>query len=169
MTVFYIAQAMGILATICAVITMQFKNLRNILFGQIFSNLLIATNYILLGGVSGAAVCILASGQTAWIYFYNKKQKSFPVPINICFMIGYIIVSGMSFAGFSSVLSCAAALLYALSMTQKNAKMCRMFMLVNSVIWIVYDCYTGAYTAFLTHGFLIASILFAMIRLDRNK
>lgn len=59
--IFYIAQAIGIITTICSVVVVQFKSIKKILLGQIISNLLVALNYMLLGGLSGAGVCILAT------------------------------------------------------------------------------------------------------------
>lgn len=164
--IFYIAQFIGLLTTVCSVVAVQFKSIRNILIGEIFANLLVALNYALLGGLSGAGVCILATAQTIWIYFYNKKKKEFPLPINICFMLSYAAVSFLSFNGIPSILSCIAALLYAMSVTRSESGSYRIFMLLNSIVWIVYDIYTHAYTTILTHGFLVLSILIAMIRLD---
>ena len=166
---FYIAQLVGILTAVCAVVAVQFKSIKNILIGEIIANLLVALNYILLGGLSGAGVCVLATAQTIWIYFLGRKEKKFPLPLNICFMIGYIIVSLLSFNGFPSILSAIAALLYAMSVTQEESKAYRVYMLLNSLVWIVYDVYTHAYTTILTHGFLVISIIIAMVRLDRKQ
>ncbi|MDY6314447.1 MAG: YgjV family protein [Clostridia bacterium] len=166
---FYIAQTIGILTTVGAVVTVQFKNIRTILVGEIILNLLVALNFVLLDGTSGAGVCILATVQTIWIYFYSRNGKRFPLPINIGFMIGYIAVSVFSFSGFPSVLSCIAALFYALSVTQPNAKKYRIYMLMNSLIWVVYDIDLHAWTSIFTHGFLAASVVVAMARLDIKK
>ena len=164
---FYLAQAVGVLTTVCSVTSMQFKKMRNILIGEIIANLLVSLNYVLLGGISGAGVCLLATVQTIWIYLLGKRGKNFPLPVHICFMAGYAVVSALSFNGLPSVLSCVAALLYAMSVTREESKYCRVYMLFNSLIWIVYDVYTHAYTTILTHGLLVASILLAMIRIDK--
>ena len=166
--IFYIAQAIGIITTICSVVVVQFKSIKKILLGQIISNLLVALNYMLLGGLSGAGVCILATVQTIWIYFYNKKDKKFPLAFNIGFMVGYTAITFFSFVGIASILSCIAALLYAMSVTQEDSKYYRVYMLLNSFIWIAYDVYTCAYTTILTHAFIVISIVLAMIRLDRK-
>lgn len=165
----FIAQAIGVLTAVCAVITVQFKNIRSILLGEIAANLLVALNFALLGGLSGAGVCILATVQTIWIYYYNRRKKGFPMPLNIGFMVGYTVVSALSFSGFPSVLSWIAAILYALSVTQPNAKKYRIYMLLNSLIWVVYDIDLHAWTQILTHGFLAVSVLTAMARLDYGK
>ena len=166
---FYIAQFIGIITTIGAVVTVQFKNIQTILVGEIILNLLIALNFILLGGGSGAGVCVLATVQTIWIYFYSRRGKKFPTLLNIGFMVGYIVTSSFSFSGFPSVISCIAALFYALSVTQPNAKKYRVYMLINGLLWVVYDINLHAWTSILTHGFLATSVLVAMARLDYCK
>ena len=169
LSTFFLAQVIGVLVTVTSIVSVQFKNLRYILIGSVLSNLLVSLNYALLGGLSGAGVCILATVQTFWIYLYNRKEASFPLPLNLGFMAGYTIVSALSFNGVPSVLSCLAAYLYALAVAQSDSKMYRVFMLLNSFLWIAYDIYTRAYTTIFTHGFLVVSILLAMYRLDRKK
>lgn len=83
-------------------------------------------------------------------------------------MAGYTAITSFSFVGIASILSCIAALLYAMSVTQEDSKYYRVYMLLNSFIWIAYDVYTCAYTTILTHAFIVISIVLAMIRLDRK-
>ena len=56
---FYIAQGISVLTSIVAIIMTQFKNMKNILIGQIIVNLLTASTYFLLGGISGAQLFII--------------------------------------------------------------------------------------------------------------
>lgn len=166
---FYIAQGIGIIIAVIAIASVQLKNLRKILICQIVVNTLSALNYTLLGGLSGAGVNLFAIVQTIWIYLFNIKNKPFPMTSSIGCMVVYLAISLFSFSGFPTVLSCTAALLYALSVMQTDAKKYRVFCLFNSLVWIGYDVYTCAYTTIFTHGFLVISILTAMYRLDRKK
>lgn len=166
---FYIAQLIGVVVAVIAIISVQFKNLRTILVSQIIVNILAALNYALLGGFSGAGVNILAIIQTIWIYFYTRKGKKFSLPAGVLCMAAYLLISIISFSGFPTILSCTAALLYALSVMQSSAKKYRFFCLFNSIVWIGYDIYTCAYTTIFTHGFLVISILIAIYRRDRRK
>ena len=70
---FIIAQIVGILVGIISLGCVQFKDERILLWGQFLGNALLALNLGLLGSLSGAWICILASIQTLIIYYVNKK------------------------------------------------------------------------------------------------
>lgn len=166
---FIMAQIVGIFATVCSLVIVQFKNIRHILIGEIAANLLVSINYAMLGGISGAGVCMLAIAQTVWIYFYTKKDRTFPIPATIICILGYTAISIFSYGGWISIISWLAAIAYALSVVQTQSSKYRIYMLINSALWVAYDIFTGAYTTIITHGFLIVSILAAMIRMDRKQ
>ena len=70
---FYIAQGISILTGILAAVMMQLKKMKVILLFQLAVNLLTALTYILLGGLSGGGICLIAILQSAVMFFYNKK------------------------------------------------------------------------------------------------
>ena len=72
---FYIAQGISVLTALTAVLMMQFKSMKLILLGQIVANLLAASTYFLLDGLSGAGICFLAIAHTIVMFFYNRKNK----------------------------------------------------------------------------------------------
>ena len=71
---FIIAQIISILTTATAVLSMQFKGIKPILFCQILSNLFCAATYILLGGYSGSIICLIAIAQCLVVFAYNVKK-----------------------------------------------------------------------------------------------
>ena len=73
MVEFYIAQGISVLTALTAVITMQMKKMRNILLGQITANILTASTYFLLGGFSGAGICLIAIVKSIVMFFYERK------------------------------------------------------------------------------------------------
>ena len=42
-------------------------------------------------------------------------------------------------------------------------------MLVNSLLWITFDLCVSAYTAIITHGIILVSIIVGMIGIDSKK
>lgn len=163
---FYLAQAVGIVMTVMVIISAQFRNMRTILISQIIINSLAMLNYVLLGGWSGAGINILAVAQAVWIYCYNRKGKKAPMYVGILFMLAYITVSAYSFDGLPSLLPLAGAIFYAAAVMQSDSGKYRICTLGNGLVWFLYDIYTHAYTTMFTHGFLMASILVAMVRID---
>ena len=83
MNTFILAQIVGILTTVSAVISMQFKDMKWVLVSQVVSNLLTALNLALLGGLSGAGICITATVQTVVIFMYKLKDKQLPTEFSI--------------------------------------------------------------------------------------
>lgn len=163
---FLLAQIIGIMATVVEIVIMQFKNIKYILTGQCLSNFLIVIQYALLGGMSGAAVCVVATIQTLILYIYRKKEKHFPAALTILFLLLYLFSSLMTFKSPADILSCLAALLFAISVTQTESSKYRIIILINSILWIIYDINTKAFTMITTHAIAVVSVIIGMIRLD---
>ena len=56
-----------------------------------------------------------------------------------------------------------------LSIAQKKPSGYRIFMLLNGIIWMVYDVSVSAYTMILSHVVTTLSALIGIIRLDIKK
>lgn len=166
---FIAGQIVGIFVTIVSVISMQFKNMKHIVAAQMVANLLLMLNYLLLGGFSGAGVAIIATVQTVVVNILNSKKIKTPVFVTVAFMIMFLICSVLTYSGPLDITVAVAALLFALAIVQEDASKCRKLSLGNSVLWLIYDIGTGAYTTILTHGILIVSIIVGMVRLDMKK
>ena len=163
---FIIAQIIGFLVPAFGVVAVQCKNMKWNLFGQIMSNLFLALNLALLGGLSGAGVCITATLQTVTVFILNIKKIKFPTELSIIFAAAYTACSMASFNTFYDIIPCVAALLYAMSVIQTNSAVYRLYMLANALLWVVYDIRIGAYTTLITYAFIIPSILLGFIRHD---
>lgn len=166
---FYIAQVIGLLTTVVAVVSVQFKNVRHILIGCILSNVMVAVNFALLGGLSGTWICILAAFQTIMMYFLDKREDTVRIKgwLLALFTIMYIGGTCVVYQGWGDLISCICAILYVLAIIQSDARNYRKFILVNAFLWVVYDIYTMAYSSVLTHGLEVLSVLIAMRRLDK--
>lgn len=166
---FFLAQAIGLITTVIAIISVQFKNVKLILISQIILNLLVATNFALLGGLSGAWICILAAFQTTLTYFIEKyctknatRIRNILLPF---FVAGYVIGTIVVYKDWNDIVSCVCAILYVLAILQTESSKYRRFILLNALLWVIYDFTTMAYTSILTHGLEAVSIFIAMIRL----
>ena len=151
---------------------MQFKKARTILIFQIISNLLISGNFLLLGGLSGAWICIVGAMQSAAMYIFDrcckkdveKKRKI----LLVIFLAAYILGTIAVYQSWHDIVSGICAVLFVFSIIQKEAKHMRTFSLANCVCWLIYDVFVMAYSSILTHVAIIISILVAKYRLDRK-
>ena len=164
---FYIAQGISVLTALTAVIGMQMKNMKGILLSQIIANFLTASTYFLLGGFSGAGICLIAILQAIIMFLYDRKQKSPPLAVIILFIMLYIGCSVVYYKHFIDVFSATAAVCYAMSITQRNPKIARLWYVFNPLFWMIYDLYTRAYGNFIMHTSIFISTAVALIRVDR--
>lgn len=168
---FVIGQIISILALIISAVIAQFKNVKHILLGEIAANLTVALSFVFLGGLSGAWICIVAALQSLVIYFVNKAEWTSQKKnlLSVLFAFIYIIGTAFVYQGWADIVSCTCSLLYILAIIQTDSKKYRWFMAANSSLWVIYDINTAAYVNIITHGILLVSIIFAMLRIDRNR
>ena len=166
---FYLAQAVSILTGIVAVVMIQFTSMKKILVGQIVVNLLSALSYILLGGLSGAGICIIAILQSVTMFFFNIKGISPHKAVIYGFVALYIGCSAYYYQSFIDIFSGISAVCYAFSVVQTKPALSRLWYLFNPLFWLVYDIYTRAYGNFIIHLAIFVSTLFAIFRNDVKK
>ena len=169
---FLIAQLFGIGSTFAAILCVQARTSAGVLLGQILANGFSALSYGFLGSLSGAWVCLLAAVHSVLISFI-RKQDPFAVNkrvilISFIFALAYIIGSVITYTRWPDVISCICALLFVLTIAQKDASKMRNVMLVSMSLWVLFDISVGAYTSIITHGSTILSILTAKVRLDKK-
>lgn len=166
---FLIAQIIGLVGTGLSLTVVQLKKISHIMIGEIAANAIVAITYLILGGYSGAAICSITITQAGISYILAKKDKSFKWQYTIIFVLLYAISSVYSYQSPIDILPFIGAVLSVCAIMQKKPARYRIFMMLNSMVWIAYDIDAMAYTTLLTHGLLLVSIMMAMIRMDRNK
>lgn len=166
---FYIAQAISILNGVLAVIMMQFTSMKKILVFQIICNLLTASTYFLLGGFSGAGICIIAIVQSVVMFIYNLKEMPPHKTVIAAFVLLYIGCSAIYYKSFIDVCSALAAVCFALSIVQTKASLSRLWYIFNPLCWLIYDIYTKAYGNLVLHLVVFVSTFIGIIRNDVKR
>lgn len=166
---FYLAQGISVLTGIVAVVMMQFKDMRKILIGQILANLLTASTYFLLGGFSGAGICLIAIVQTVTMFLYNLKNRPPHRAVSVLFILLYLACSAFYYKSPVDLFSAMAAICYAFSVVQTKSSLSRLWYLFNPLCWLIYDLFTRAYGNLILHVVIFSSTLIAIFRNDRKK
>lgn len=166
---FVFSQICGLIVSVAAIISMQLKNIKFILVCQLICNGVGALSYILLGGFSGCGIYLLALTQSIVYYLFRIKQKRAPIFIAIIFICMYLLCSLTSYKGLCDLFSATAALMCALSLIQEKPSRYRVFMLLNGLIWMIYDINLGAYTMIISHMATALSAGVGIIRLDLKR
>ncbi len=176
----YIAgQIVGVFVTIAAILSLQFKEMKSILAMQVLANFLLMLNYYLLDAFSGAAIAIIATVQTVIMFIIrlleNKMSKKLNLILTVVVTLIFVGIFALSaintYKAPVDILSALASLAFCICIVQKNAFVCRIFVILNSVLWIGYDIGTLAWTTIITRAFSLFSSIIGMIRHDikRNK
>lgn len=163
---FYIAQIISIFTTIVAIVFLQCKSMKWILLGQLTANLLSSLTYFLLGGFSGAGICLLAIVQSIVMFIFSQKKKSPPIWIILVFIVLYVACSVLYYKSVIDIFSALAAVLFCVSIAQEDAKKSRLWYVFNPICWLIYSVFCRAYLNCITYSFVLISTLVAMVRVD---
>ena len=165
----WIAQGISVLTGILAIIMMQMKNMKTILFFQIVVNLTASLNYLLLGGDSGAFISLLAIIQSIVMFIFNMRKKKPHIAIIIAFALCYVSISIYNIIAseeYFGILPALAAICFCISLVQEKPSLFRIWGTLNPSCWLIYDLMTGSYVMFCVHLGILISTFVAMVRLD---
>lgn len=163
---FIISQICGIIVSLAIVVSMQAKDIRKVLAGQLICNSVGALSYILVGGLSGCGIYIVALSQSVIYFIYRIKNKKAPLFLGVAFLILFLLCSFTTYQTPIDLLSAAAAVFCALAIMQEKPSVYRILILINGLIWVVYDLNVGAYAMILSHALTSTSALIGILRLD---
>ena len=158
----------AIFTTFFAVAGMQFRNMRIILVSQLLSNGLLALQCILGGTASAGGIVFLAIAQTVVSFIFNTKNKRFPVALTLVFMVGFTAITVIYFSTPFDLLTMVAAWFFALAVVQERSHICRLYSLINTVLWLIYDVFMMP-SGMVNHSVIAVLIAVSIIRLDRGE
>ena len=173
-----IAQAVGIVAMFFFVFSYQQKNAKGIILWQMIGTLLFTINFFMLGEYLGAILNFIGFVR-AVLFLKKEKLHTGSIGWLIGFTALYLGAYALTFTVFGTeptlpnfILQCCPVLgmfFQHLGLRNDDTKKIRMFCLVGSAAWLVYNCVVMAIGALLCETFNIISILVAMARFNRKK
>ena len=164
-----LSQIFGAVVFVFVFASMQTTDMKRTLAYQVACNAFGMLSYVLLGSISGCGIYLVAAVQSAVLLVYRKRDREVPAWLTALFFAAYILASLTTFRDVKDIVPLIAALLCALALIQKKTSRYRVVILLNGVMWIVYDLFVGAYTMLASHVFTVASALSGIIRLDILK
>ena len=170
---FYIAQAIGLVVTGMSLIAQHFKKMHWIMLAEVVMNVLSAAQYLLLDGMSGMWVSVIASANAlsmlAYCKFGDGEKKTIPNILCVVFAAAQLAVGIGNIHVWYDAIPVIGAMIFAVSMLLAKPFMYRILRIVNGVNWTIYCLCTGAYTMILTQALGVISAVTAIIRLDIKK
>lgn len=164
-----ISNSLGLVATAIVIFIVYQKDIRKILIGEIGANFIVALSYLMLNGISGAGICVLATLHTVASYIISKKSKRFPWTLTVGFIVLYTLFTFITYRVPIDLIPYFCTVLFSLAIMQKRPSSYRIFKTANALVWIVYDISVIALSTTLTHAFLLISGIIAIIKMDILK
>jgi uncharacterized membrane protein YqjE len=163
---FIAAQIAGLIGSGINIFSIQLKEKKNLLFCFALVNLMFAINFFLLSEYAGTVICLIAFAQTIVSYIFHINNKEFPRVLIPVFIVISLLCGAISYKSYIDILPVICSVLYIISILQKREKYIRITVLLNILLWIIYDAYVMAYTAMISDVFFTISTLIAIARYD---
>ena len=166
---FILAQALAFLGAISNMVAMQINKKKSILFCYVLANFLYGTNYLLLGGVTGAIICLVEGFETLINGIIENNGKVVPK-----WLIGlyFIIALGIGIFTYNTlidVLAIIGGILYILLISVKKESSIRLLTFILMILWIIYDFIYRSYVAGINDIFILISTMIGIYRFDIKK
>ena len=169
---YIIAQAFGILATICCFAMPLFKRKWQMLLINVASNLFFILNLLLLGfhetgdlftNATAMIVNLVSLVQVLLSYWHVQKETPVTKAENVIFLLLYV---GMGFIGFNRALDflpIIASVFNMLAVFQKDEQKTRYLVLCNASIFCTYYIIIGS-TSMLAELMAVVTTVIALIK-----
>lgn len=166
----FLDQAFGILAMICAVVSVQLKKKRPLMIFQTISEAFIVLQYFVKGAVTGSLMSITSFVRNIIFTKYDKRRA--PLWILLTLYAVMTILTIFSWAGPLSILPFAGSLIYTFTLWYGKVKWIRLGNVVGNTPYLFYTILTGNYALFIMTLFEVISSAIGFLRIDifgKNK
>lgn len=161
--------AASIAATVLGIFEPFNRKMSTVLIFNFLGNLLVGVSYLLVGGMSGALICLVAGVQIVINYIFSIKSQKVPLWLMLIYAGAFTAVNLISFSVWYDIFSLGAALSFVWSVAQPDPKYYRIFLAVNVSMWVVYDILAKAYGNLLVHVVCVITIAAAIYVRDFRK
>lgn len=173
----YFIQALGIVGMVLVLASFQFRKQKTLIRIQLYSAIIFAVHYLLLGASTGAILNIIGIGR-AWV-FSNKEHAWARWKCWIPIFCGvYLLVYILTFTALGKeptadalaleLLPIIGSIVTVIAFHLDNITM-RKLSLINGATWLIYNIITGSIGGTLTETIGIASILIGLWRLKAKR
>lgn len=174
-----IAQTIGILAMIVAICSFQQRTQKKIVLFQFVSSILFSTHFFMIGAITGGILNAIGIVRAA--IFSKRDTKAWAAhPVWIYIFSGIFLgvyVLNFTFLGTApilrnfllEILPVIGMVATTVAFRMKKAAHVRIFSLISSPLWLVYNVANFSLGGILTEAFSLCSIVVGMLRLDIRK
>lgn len=146
-------------------IATQCKTYKKIAFFRILSEFIFATQFLLLGGYTGAATNY-ASCVTNSIYGWRIRKGKSTLPFQIAFGLLFMVLGLLTWDGPVTLLAVGAKLASTVALGINDPRMIRLLNCVSGPLWIIYDVIYMSIGGIISDSIGLIFVLVAVVRFD---
>ena len=166
-----IAQAIGALALILSLISFQMKERRTILLFQMLASLSCAVSLIMLGGIAGGILDVVAFSRTL-VFSLSDRYKWAGSKICLFSYFALIIAVGIltwESGSIATLFAILGTLLSTLALFMKSERNIRLISLLVAPPWIAYNLIHSSCFGILNELIAMTSIIIALFRMRKSR
>jgi len=130
----------------------------------VFSSILFAFHFFLLGAFTAAAICSINAMRNISSIFFHKSIKVFTI-----FIDAYIISGYFTYNMFIDILPLIAATLTCVGMFLSGGLRFRILVIIACVLWIIHNSYVGSIGGTINSIILLFISVITVIRLNSDR
>lgn len=162
-----VAQAIGFLSLVLSLVSFQMKTRTQILIFQCMASLSCAVSLIMLGGIAGGILDVVAFSRTlvfslADRYRWAKSRLWLPFYTVLIIAVGIITWDP---TGIGTLFAIAGTLFSTVALYQKRERLMRIISLFAGPCWIIYSLIYSSAFGVLNEIIAMTSLIIALIRL----
>lgn len=156
------SQILGILCTICCMISPLMKKKWQMLCFSAAANFLNVLNFFLNQNYSASLICFVGIAQVLLNLRHTLREEAPPMAEKVAFTILYVLCGVVTYATPQDLMPMAGSLLFMCGVFLRKEQNMRKVSLVSNGMWIVYDLIvrsTAIYAQLLSTLFLVIGLI----------
>ena len=161
----YLPFVFSALGTVCVCISplLKGKDMKLILLCVFSANALVGASYLATGAINGAVTCMVCAAQAIINYFFDRTNKKLPIWLLVVYALAFIVVNILVFEHIFDLITMVASLTFIMCIGQKTGAKYRVWVLINTLLWILYDLLMQTYGPLLIHGIQLVTVISGMV------
>lgn len=158
-----IGQILGVIAMLVSFIIYQQSSRRQMVFWKLVTDVLWATHFFLIGGLTGALTTAMSIFRE--IVFYNKDKKWGKSPLWAgTFLLAFAVAAALTWKNAFSLLPSCASIIATLAYWQNDQRRVKILLVPTAVCMFVYNLYNCSYAGVTNEVITMISLLIYFIR-----
>ena len=165
------AQAIGALALILSLLSFQMRKRRTILLFQMLASLSCATSLIMLGGIAGGILDVIAFSRTL-VFSLSDKYRWAGSKACLFSYFAIIVAVGIltwEYGSIAPLFAILGTLLSTLALFMKSERNIRLISLLVAPPWIAYNLIYSSCFGILNELIAMTSIIIALFRMRKSR